>query len=100
MGTKQRMFLSLILLTITGAALLLAQGDRGQITGTVTDATGAVTPGSTITAIQTSTNVSYKTTSNTAGDFTIPSLPVGTYLVRVEKEGFKRHTTNNVVITP
>jgi len=100
MRTKQRMFLSLILLMAASTVQLLAQGDRGEVTGTVTDASGAVMPGAKITAIQTSTNVLYRTTSSTAGDFTVTSLPVGTYMLRVEKDGFKTHTTGNVVITP
>lgn len=45
MGTKQRMFLRFILLGIASATPVLAQGDRGEITGTVTDSTGAVVPG-------------------------------------------------------
>ena len=55
----------------------MAQTDRGVITGTVKDASGAVVPGAQVTAIQASTNASFKTNTTTSGDFTVPSLPVG-----------------------
>src|SRR5450631_1304463 len=77
---------------------LLSQGDRGVITGTVTDVSGAVVPGTLITAIQKATNTSFKTTTSTTGDFTVPSLPVGEYQVRAEKSGFKTQITENVLI--
>ena len=68
---------------------LLGQGDRGEITGTVTDASGAVVPGAQITATQESTNASYKVKTSSTGDYTVPALPIGTYPVRVEIHGFK-----------
>src|SRR5213592_4154375 len=93
-------FVRLIAFAVVAVMRLSAQGDRGEITGTVMDATGAVVPGAQITATQTSTNVSYKTTTSTAGGFTVPSLPVGGYQLRVEAPGFKTHITANVVLTP
>jgi hypothetical protein len=50
------------------------------ITGTVTDASGAIVPGAAITVIQKETNTSFKTTTSTAGDFAVRvdvSLQVG-----------------------
>jgi len=100
MRTKRELLVRLTLLAVVFAIHLLAQGDRGEVTGTVRDATGAVVPGAQVTAVQRNTNASYKTTTSTAGDFTVPSLPVGTYQVKVERQGFKTHITGNVVITP
>jgi hypothetical protein len=80
------------------AVSLLAQTDRGVITGTVKDTTGAIVPGAQITAIQTGTNATFKTKTTASGDFTVPSLPVGTYQVRVEITGFKTHLAANVVV--
>jgi hypothetical protein len=77
---------------------LLAQTDRGVITGTVKDASGAVVPGAQVTAIQVSTNASYRTNSTTSGDFTVPSLPVGNYQLRVENAGFKTYVGNDIVV--
>ena len=94
------MYIRLALLAAVSTLPLLAQGDRGVITGTVTDPGGAVVPGAQITATQGSTNASYKVKTSTTGDYTVPSLPVGTYAVRVEVQGFKSHITNNVIISP
>jgi hypothetical protein len=79
-------------------ASLLAQTDRGVITGTVKDASGAVVPNAQITAIQGGTNANFKTKSTTSGDFTVPSLPVGTYQVRVENTGFKTYLADRIEV--
>ena len=47
---------AVLVLTATG---LWAQGDRGLITGTVKDATGAVVPGAKVTAIHLASNTNY-----------------------------------------
>jgi hypothetical protein len=76
----------------------MAQTDRGVITGTVKDASGAVVPGAQVTALQTSTNANFRTNTTTSGDFTVPSLPVGSYQVRVENTGFKTFVANKVEV--
>src|SRR4051812_26808963 len=78
---------------------VFAQTDRGTITGTVLDATGAAVPDAKVTAIHVATNSTFTTVSTSSGDFTIPSLPVGDYQVRVEREGFKASLTSGVTIT-
>ncbi len=78
---------------------LLAQTDRGVITGNVKDASGAVVPGAQVSAIHVATNANYKTTTTTSGDYTVPSLPVGVYRVRIENVGFRTHVHDNVVLT-
>jgi hypothetical protein len=57
MKVKICVMVTVLVLTATG---LRAQGDRGIITGTVKDATGAVVPGVRLTAIHLATNTSYK----------------------------------------
>src|SRR5690349_13467127 len=54
--TSGARFVRLFLLAGVMAAQLSAQGDRGVITGTVTDASGAIVPGAAITIIQNGTN--------------------------------------------
>lgn len=95
MKWKFYVLLTVLVLTASG---LLAQGDRGVITGTVKDATGAVVPGAHVTAIHITTNTNYKTDTTGSGDFTVPALPVGTYRVRVESTGFKTHVANDIVL--
>lgn len=94
---KEKLGVAVTLLMLAAGGLL-AQGDRGLITGTVKDASGAVLPGAQVTAIHVATNTNYKTNTTGSGDFTLPALPVGTYQVRVENTGFKTHVSNDVVV--
>lgn len=75
-----------------------AQTDRGTITGTVTDATKAVVPGAQVTITHLATQTVSKTRTTASGDYSVPSLQVGTYQVKIENEGFKAHVSNNVVL--
>src|SRR6476469_9227455 len=92
-----RLYAIAALLALTAAGLR-AQGDRGIITGTVKDPSGAAMPRAVVTAIHLVTNTSYKTSTTASGDFTVPALPVGGYQVRVESVGFKTQVENNVAV--
>jgi hypothetical protein len=70
----------------------------GEITGTVTDATGASVAGSTITVTNTATQQVRTAPSNATGNFDIPFLLPGNYKVRAAKSGFKVATQSNVDI--
>lgn len=67
-----------------------AQANRAQITGTVTDASGAIVPGVQVTATNTGTNVPTTTVSNQDGIYVIPNLFPGQYSVEFKKEGFEK----------
>ena len=56
-----------------------AQETRARITGTVTDQQGSVVPGVTVTALNTSTNVTTEAVTNASGVFTIQQLLPGPY---------------------
>jgi len=75
---------------------LAAQGDRGIISGTVTDSIGAVIAGAKVTATHLDTNRLSRATTTEAGEFNLPSLPVGSYKVVIELAGFKSSVHNNV----
>jgi hypothetical protein len=77
---------------------VFAQSDRGTITGTVVDPTAAVVPGAKIMAKNTETGVVSQATATETGNFTLPSLPAGTYDVSVEASGFKKTTQPGVVV--
>lgn len=70
-----------------------AQTITGDITGTVTDATGAVIPGAKVTATNVATNIATATTSNSAGIYSLRFLAVGTYKVSVSATGFSTEET-------
>jgi outer membrane receptor protein involved in Fe transport len=77
----------------------LAQATTGSIRGAVTDQTGAVVPGATVTAKNQATGVEtapFKTTSD--GIFNLSNLSPGTYTVTVEAANFKRAVFTDVVV--
>src|SRR6266487_1722629 len=67
----------------------LAQKTTGDITGTIVDSTGAVLPGVTVTATCPVTNFTRTTTTDAAGGFSLPELPICVYKVTAELTGFK-----------
>src|ERR1700761_5568262 len=66
-----------------------AQTVTGSVRGLVTDPSGAVVPGSEITAINVNTGVKTKTTTDKTGNYNIQTLSVGSYKVTAARPGFK-----------
>jgi hypothetical protein len=66
-------------LALAGVCLLLAQSDRGAITGRVNDPSKAAVAGATITVSNTTTGLRSTAKSNESGAYTVPQLPVGQY---------------------
>ncbi|OLE87089.1 MAG: hypothetical protein AUG07_01565 [Acidobacteria bacterium 13_1_20CM_2_60_10] len=75
-----------------------AQGPVGTLNGTILDPTGAVVPGATVVAVNNATGVESKTTSTSAGAYTLPYLPAGTYTVRASAPNFRTSTAENVIL--
>jgi hypothetical protein len=73
-----------------------AQTGAASLTGIVTDESGAAVPGATVTATNQATNVDYTAVSNDAGNYTVTSLPVGTYVIKAELSRFKTAATKPV----
>ncbi len=90
-------FSFLLLVTLTFSHAVFAQRTTGDITGVVSDATGAVLPNVTVTAVNVGTNASRAGVTNDTGTFRIPELAIGTYRVTASAEGFKT-TVKNVEI--
>ena len=87
-------------LVVASAALMLlsptsfAQSFFATLTGTVTDASGAVVPGATVSIQNAATKVTRQVKTNSAGFFTAPNLTAGTYNVTAEASGFEKwHAT-------
>ena len=80
-------FLSLALLTM--GSIALAQAPTGNISGTVTDQTGAVIPNATITITDKTTNTVRNATTNAAGIYNAAALAAGDYQVKSEAQGFR-----------
>ena len=79
------------------AAPALAQKTTGDLIGSVTDSTGGVLPGVTVTAVCTDTNLTRGTTTDAQGGFSLPELPICVYKVTAELPGFKTTTRETQV---
>lgn len=71
---------------------------NAALTGTITDSSGAVIPGATVTAMNAATGVATRTTSDQSGSYTLPSLPPGNYKVSFEKPGFTSTVINGIIL--
>jgi outer membrane receptor protein involved in Fe transport len=83
---------------------LLAQNAFAQLStstvfGTVADASGAAIPDATIILTQTQTNFARVTKTNGLGEYRAEFLPVGSYTVKVNANGFKETVQNGIVLT-
>ncbi|PYV17155.1 MAG: hypothetical protein DMG21_09165 [Acidobacteria bacterium] len=77
---------------------LWAQSDRATITGEVTDSSGSVITGVSVTATNVATNLRTTVVTNSSGNYTIPLLRPGTYDISAEQTGFKKYLHSGVVI--
>ena len=74
------------------AAPLLAQNVTGSVSGTVTDATGAVLPNAAVSVRNVDTGVATSTTANGDGVYSVRFLPIGRYTVTITAPGFTQQT--------
>lgn len=65
-----------------------AQSEKGALSGIVTDASGAVVAGATVTATDVGTNASRTIQTDASGNYTISNLTPGTYSVKISASGF------------
>jgi hypothetical protein len=77
---------------------LLAQSNRGTITGTVSDAQGALIPGVQVVLTNSETGAKSDTVTTGTGNYSLLQLPVGTYTLVVEQKGFNKYEQTNVQV--
>jgi hypothetical protein len=89
--------LSLVILGLSAASL--AQELAATLTGTVTDASGAVVSGATIVVHSTETGADVRNvTTSSSGSFNITNLPAGRYTVTVNNAGFQTYVAKDVIL--
>src|SRR6476661_1198113 len=98
--SKKEFFCSAIIFV---AALLLpltawGQQATAQLSGKVTDPSGAVVVGAKVTLMNPSTGVSRQTTTNKDGDYLFTLVPIGTYSVAVEESKFRKYEQNGITL--
>ena len=87
------------IVAILVASVVLAQTDRGTITGTLADSTGAVVPGANVQVTNTETGAQYDTVTTATGNYTLASLVAGNYNLTVAVTGFKKFTQEGIQVT-
>jgi hypothetical protein len=84
-------------LLLPGRALAQSAGGA-QISGIITDPSGAVVPGAQVKATLTSTGQVRETVSTSNGSYVLPNLPVGPYTLEVITQGFERYVNSGIVL--
>lgn len=80
------------------SALGLAQSDRGTLTGTVSDTTGATIPGASLQVRNTQTGAVYTGATSATGNYTLAQLPAGQYEMNVAAPGFKKFVRTGIIV--
>src|ERR1700752_3770232 len=80
------------------ATVASAQLSTAQLSGRVTDESGAVLPGVTVTATQTDTGVSRTDVTDGNGSYLLPNLPTGPYRLEVSLAGFRTYVQTGIVL--
>jgi len=88
----------LALLFLILPVVLSAQSVDTAIVGTITDSSGAVLPGATVTVLSPATGIEKKVTSSPSGQYSITYLTPGTYDVTITADGFSSYIQKGVVL--
>ncbi len=88
-----------LLFSVLAVSDLQAQMTTAALSGTATDATGAVVVGVKIQAKNVATGITYSAVTDGQGRYSIAELPVGTYDVSSQKSGFQKEVQTGIVLT-
>src|SRR4051812_27141197 len=101
---RQSAFRSVCVLRCTGALTFIPRPAfsqavaNAQVTGEVTDPTGAAVAEATVRMIETEKGVTHETKTDGNGRYTLPNLPVGPYRLETSMTGFKAYTQTGIVL--
>src|ERR1700727_583129 len=98
MSIYRRLLLQLTVLTIAlSLPTLVCAQDVASLTGTITDTSGAVIVGADVVLVNTTTNETYRATTNSLGSYTISNVPPGPgYKITFSAQGFASVDVVNV----
>src|ERR1700733_9494531 len=98
--SRTRTMLLLAFAVISLCVGAFAQGGSGELTGLVTDPTGAVITGASVKLTNTATGEERTSTTTAAGTYRFPALPVvGTYTLEISPQGFKSSVVKDIIMT-
>jgi hypothetical protein len=92
-------FAALLSLALAAPAMAQSTAANGSIEGTISDASGGVLPGVTVTVYNVDTGTERSVVSNEHGLFRAPLLPLGTYRVVAELQGFKKFEQSGIKLS-
>ena len=92
-----RSLLIVVSVALCFSSAVFAQGDRGTITGTITDPGGLVIAGAPIEVSNVENGAKYQVGSSATGNYVV-QVPTGTYTMSVVAPGFKRYIRPNLVV--
>lgn len=95
-GASKNVLLSLGLVLFFTSFLARPALAQQAVLGTVTDSSGAIVPGASVTLTNTATGVKLTATTNDAGNYQFPDVPIGVYDVTAEQTGFTAALASNV----
>src|SRR5262245_48486661 len=87
-----------LLLTTSYAHASAMQLDTAQINGLVTDGSGGVLPGVTVTATRTDTGATRTVVTDDSGAYVLPNLPTGPYRLEAMLSGFRAYAQTGIVL--
>src|SRR5262245_20471706 len=95
----KKLFSALFVLALASPVLAQSQGANGSIEGTISDSSGGVLPGVTVTITNTGTGTERNVVTNEKGIYRAPLLPLGTYRVVAELPGFKKFEQSGISLS-
>lgn len=98
LGWRLGFALVLVVLIFPAAAPLRAQVDTGAILGTVTDQSGAIISGATVTLKNEGTNATLTTLTEQDGTYKFTPLKIGAYMVSASFKGFQKTETRHIQV--
>ncbi len=87
-----------VILIVAGSEVTWSQTVQGVVTGTITDPTGAVVPGATVTITNVGTNISQTTKTGSDGSYRFPLVPPGTYTIEIKAANFAVIRASGIVV--
>ncbi len=96
---RRAFFAVLLSLFASSAAFAQSTAANGTIEGTILDSSGGVLPGVTVTVAHIETGTERSTVTNEKGLFRAPLLPLGTYRVSAELQGFKKFEQTGIKLS-
>lgn len=97
-GAVLATFCAALIILVSGQLFAQAGIDTGGITGTVKDPTGALVVGASCTLTNTATGEVQRAVSTSAGAYSFPLVPVGTYSLKLDAKGFEESLVTGIVV--